>query len=57
MQQQWFICAGACYTDDEHYKGPQGNYHWRGLIVKHNVINGAYSPMFVDLDYLEKKFI
>ena len=55
-QQQWFICAGACYTDDEDYKGPQGNYHWRGVIVKHNVVNGGYSPMFVDLDYLEKKF-
>jgi hypothetical protein len=55
-QQQWFLCAGACYTHDEHYKGPQGNHHWRGVIVKHDVCNGGYSPMFVTLDYLKKKF-
>ena len=55
-QQQWFIVAGACYAHDEDYKGPQGNFHWRGIIVKHNVCNGAYSPMFIDLDYLKKKF-
>ncbi len=55
-QQQWFICAGACYTHNEKYKGPQGNHHWRGVVVKHNVSNGGFSPMFVDLDFLKKKF-
>lgn len=55
-QQQWFVCAGACYTHDEGYKGPQGNYHFRGVIVKHGVIDGGYSPMFVNLEYLQDKF-
>lgn len=55
-RQQWFITAGACYTHNEDYKGSQGNHHWRGVIVKHNVTQGAYSPMFVDLDFLEKRF-
>ncbi len=55
-KQQWGIVAGACYTHDEDYKGHQGNYHWRGVIVKHGVCEGSYNPMFVDLGYLERKF-
>ena len=31
-------------------KDPQGNHHWRGVIVKHNVCDGSYNPMFVDID-------
>ena len=55
-QQQWGIVAGACYMHDEEYKGPTGNKHWRGVIVKHSVSNGSYNPMFVDLEYLRKKY-
>lgn len=55
-KQQWAIVAGAAYTHEEDYKGHQGNHHWRGLIVKHNVSNGSYNPMFVDLKYLERKY-
>lgn len=36
------LIAGAFYTQDEEYKGPQGNKHWRGLIMKHNVRQGEY---------------
>lgn len=55
-RQQWAIVAGACYVHDESYKGHQGNHHWRGVIVKHNVIQGSYNPMFVDIGYLENKY-
>ena len=55
-RQQWAIIAGAYYEHYEEYKGHQGNYHWRGLIVKHNVQSGSYNPMFVDLAYLKKRF-
>jgi hypothetical protein len=55
-KQQWGIVAGACYPHNEGYKGHQGNIHWRGIIIKHNVSNGSYNPMFVDLDYLKKKY-
>ncbi|MCP5016252.1 MAG: hypothetical protein GY938_13415 [Ketobacter sp.] len=44
--------AGACYLHDEHYKGPQGNNHWRGIIYKHQVQNGNYDLMEVSLDFL-----
>jgi hypothetical protein len=55
-KQQWAIVAGACYVHEEAYKGYQGNHHWRGVIIKHNVSDGSYNPMFVDLDYLEKRY-
>ena len=55
-QQQCGLVAGASYLHDEDYKGPQGNAHWRGIIVKHQVNNGAYDPMFVSLDYLCRRY-
>lgn len=54
-KQQWAIIAGACYTHDEGYKGHQGNHHWRGIVVQHNVKGGSFNPMFVDLDYLKSR--
>lgn len=50
------LIAGACYLHDEDYKGPQGNDHWRGIIVCHEVRDGDYSPMFVTLDYLCRRY-
>ena len=55
-KSQHGLVAGACYLHDEDYKGPQGNAHWRGVIVKHAVNDGQYNPMFVDLDYLCRKY-
>jgi len=55
-QQQFGLIAGACYLHDEDYKGPQGNAHWRGVIVLHQVEGGAADPMFVSLDYLCRKY-
>ena len=55
-KQQWGIIAGACYLHEEDYKGPQGNHHWRGIIVKHKVNDGSYNPMFVDLGFLERRY-
>jgi hypothetical protein len=50
------LVAGSFYIHDEDYKGPQGNEHWRGIIVKHEVENGTYDPMFVSLNYLCKRY-
>jgi hypothetical protein len=55
-RQQWGIIAGACYAHDEGYKGHQGNHHWRGIVVKHNVQEGSFNPMFVDLEYLKERY-
>lgn len=53
---QWGLIAGSCYQHDEAYMSPMGQGHWRGIIVKHQVTNGSYSPMVVDLSYLKKTF-
>lgn len=55
-KQQWGIIAGAYYEHDEDYKGHQGNYHWRGIVVQHNVIEGSFNPMFIDLEYLKSRY-
>lgn len=55
-QQQWGIIAGACYLHDESYKGYQGNKHWRGVIMLHDVKEGSFDPMFISLDYLKSRY-
>lgn len=50
------LVAGACYLHDENYKGYQGNAHWRGIIVCHDVRDGQYDPMFVSLGYLCRRY-
>ena len=54
--QQCGLIAGACYTHQETYKGAQGNHHWRGVIMMHNTINGAYDPEFLSLDLLCRRY-
>ena len=55
-KMQHGLVAGSCYLHDEDYKGPQGNAHWRGIVVCNQVENGSYDPMFVSLDYLCRRF-
>lgn len=50
------IIAGSCYEHDEDYMGPQGNKHWRGLLVLHEVHDGEFDLMPVSLNYLNKKY-
>lgn len=56
-QMQIAIVNGACYPHDEDYKGPQGNTHFRGLTVLHNMQDGYGDPMFVSLDFLENRYV
>lgn len=55
-RSQHGLIAGACYLHDEDYKGPQGNAHWRGIIVKNEVERGGYDIMPVSLDYLCRRY-
>ena len=55
-KSQHGLIAGACYLHIEDYKGPQGNAHWRGIIVCHEVDGGSYDPMMVSLDYLSRRY-
>lgn len=55
-RMQLGIVNGACYPHDEAYKGPQGNTHFRGVIMLHEVADGFGLPMPVSLDYLMKRY-
>ena len=50
------IIAGSCYEHDEDYMSSQGNNHWRGFLVLHDVDDGQFDLMTVSLDYLNKRF-
>lgn len=51
------LVAGAFYMHHEPYKGPQGNHHWRGVVVKNDVRDGQYDIMKISLDYLLRKYL
>lgn len=53
---QWGLIAGSCYLHNESYLSPQGNNHWRGVVLKNGVSSGSYSPIIVDLDYLRRRY-
>lgn len=55
-RSQHGLVAGSCYLHDEAYLGPQGNPHWRGIVICHEVRAGSYDPMFVSLDYLCRRY-
>lgn len=51
------LIAGSFYQHNEDYKGPQGNHHWRGCIMKHEVKDGNYGLMEISLQYLLKEWL
>lgn len=50
------IIAGSAYLHDEDYLSPQGTEYWRGIIHKLDVRDGMYDPLFLSLDYLERRY-
>lgn len=50
------IFAGGCYLHEEEYLGPQGNKHWRGVWMLHDVNDGEFEVMQVSLKFLEEKY-
>lgn len=50
------IINGAAYPFDESYKGFQGNNHFRGITMLHEVKDGFGLPMFVSMDYLKSRY-
>lgn len=46
-----------CYPFEENYKGYQGNNHFRGITMLHEVKDGFALPMFVSLDFLQNKYL
>jgi len=50
------LVVGSSYLHTENYLGHQGNDHWRGIVVCHQVEHGQYDPMCVSLDFLCRKY-
>lgn len=50
------IIAGSCYEHDEDYLGPQGNNHFRGILLAHRVKDGCFDECFISLDYLKERY-
>jgi hypothetical protein len=50
------LVLGSSYLHDETYLGYQGNSYWRGIVVCHQVENGAYDRMEVSLEYLCRRY-
>lgn len=51
-RRQYGLIAGSFYMHEEDYLSPQGTNYWRGCIMKHQVEEGEYDPMFLSLEYL-----
>jgi hypothetical protein len=49
------IIAGSCYEHDEDYMGPQGNKHWRGALMLHDVKDGEFDVMPISLAFFNKR--
>lgn len=56
QRMQVGIINGAYYPHDEDYKGYQGNNHFRGITVLHEVDDGFGVPEFVSLNRLMDEY-
>jgi hypothetical protein len=49
--------VAGCFIDyPSSWAGQSQNLWWSGVVVKHNVENGDYSPQFISLKMLEKEY-
>jgi hypothetical protein len=52
------IIAGSCYLHNEEYMGPQGNNHFRGILMLNDVNEkGEMDIMPVSLKFLLGKYL
>jgi hypothetical protein len=51
------IICGSCYEHDEDYLGPQGNQHYRGFYMFHEVNDGAFDEMAVSIKYVKDNYL
>ena len=50
------LFVGGFYQHDEDYLKWQGNKHWRGIWMLHEVHDGSFDEMPVSLEYLRRKY-
>jgi len=50
------MIIGSFYSHEEEYMGHQGNKHYRGAVMLHEVKDGSFDEMFLSIDYLKGKY-
>lgn len=50
------IIAGSAYDFNLDYLGVQGNKHWRGVVMLHNISDGEFDEVYVPIDYLKRRY-
>ena len=50
------LFAGTYYRHNEDYLGAQGNNHWRGIWMLHEVNDGGFDELPISINYLEKRY-
>jgi hypothetical protein len=51
------IIAGSCYEHNEDYLGPQGNNHFRGVLMLHEVEDGEFDAHPISLNFIKRKYL
>lgn len=51
------IIAGSCYEHQEVYLTPQGNNHFRGVVMLHEVDDGEFDAHPISLAFLKRKYL
>ena len=51
------LIAGSFYQHEEEYLSPQGTQYWRGCVMKNEVKDGYYDPMFLSLRYFLENWL
>jgi len=51
------IICGSCYEHDEAYLGAQGNNHYRGFYLFHNVDDGSFDECAVPIHYVKEHYL
>jgi len=55
-RRHYGLMAGSFYLHDCDYLSPQGTAYWRGIILKENVREGEYDPVFIRDDNLIDRY-
>lgn len=50
------LVAGCYKGSDESWAGQSNNSWWKGVVLKQEVANGFYEPMFVSFEMLKKEY-
>ena len=50
------IICGSTYEHSEDYLGPQGNKHFRGFLMMHEVRDGAFDEMWISLGFINSRY-